>query len=208
MVGNNNQFSTYNGPVAPNLTLTKIGTGALTLNKGAVVKDVSIVSGTNAVAPDAKVTGTISMARNAVLSIGANTNEICGLLGEYFDFSNTALRQYATSTSLVSLAAFDQTLLPFTPNTIAMSSVSNVFSFGYNGAFFQNKGDYRLVRWTGKFWPRRLATTGSTPSATTAARCSWRGSTWSPIPSPRASEPATRCASCRRSRSLRAGTTS
>lgn len=152
LVNNNNQNSTYFGPVTPTLTLTKVGSGALNLVKGARLQNLLLASGTVTNNPGALVAGALSVSANATLMIGGNTNEVNGLLGEYYDFSNTALRWIPNVTNLDTLARFNAVIAPYAPATIISSApVSNVFSFGSNGALFQNKGDYRVGRWTGKF---------------------------------------------------------
>jgi autotransporter-associated beta strand protein len=150
-VGDNNQWSRFNGKVSQNLVLSKVGTGLLELMTGTEAHDASVSVGNLTMWPSSVVAGNLNLMNNCTLNIGTNRYEMDGLLGEYFDFSNTALRKYATVTSLVSLATFTEVLAPFAPATIAISSVSNVFSFGSTGALFQNKGDYRVGRWTGKF---------------------------------------------------------
>ncbi len=150
-VGDNAQSTTFNGKVAPTLAMTKIGTGTLALNKGAEAYDANLKMGTLTLWPGAVLAGNVDVFAGTTVNVGAATNENNGLLGEYYDFSNTALQKYATVTSLVSLSVFNQVLAPYVPATIAMSSVSNVLSFGTNGVLFANKGDYRVGRWTGKF---------------------------------------------------------
>jgi len=151
-VGNNNQFSNFRGTVAPNLTLAKVGTGSMLLSKGALMKDLTLIGGTITNAPGAEIAGTLTAFANTALFIGAETNEVVGLLGEYFDFSNTALRWIPHVTNFVTLARITEVLAPYAPATIAISAVSNVFSFGSTGALFQNRGDYRVGRWTGMFY--------------------------------------------------------
>lgn len=152
LVNNNNQNTTYFGPVVPGLAVVKVGSGALNLVKGARLNDLNVRSGIVTNTPGARVAGALTLSANATLMIGGNTNEVNGLLGEYYDFSNTALRPYAAVATLASLSKLNEVLEPYAPATIAMSSVvSNLFSFGSGGALFQNKGDYRVGRWTGKF---------------------------------------------------------
>lgn len=150
-VGDNGQSTTFNGKIAPSLPLNKIGNSTLSLNKGAEIYDANVTMGALTMWPGAILAGNADLLSGTTLNIGNATNEMNGLLGEYYDFSNTALRHYATVTTLVSLAKLNQVLAPFAPATIAMSSVSNVLSFGSSGVLFANKGDYRVLRLTGKF---------------------------------------------------------
>jgi len=150
-VGDNNQWSKFNGKVARNIGMNKTGTGILELTTGAEIYDVDVAMGNLTMWPGAVLAGNVDLMSGATLNVGTNLYGMDGLLGEYYDFSNTALRHYATVTTLVSLAQLNQVLAPFAPATIAVSSVSNVFSFGAAGVLFQNKGDFRVNRWTGKF---------------------------------------------------------
>ena len=150
-VGDNNQWSKFNGKVARSLGINKTGTGILELTTGAEIYDVDVAMGNLTMWPGSVLAGNVDLVSGATLNVGTNLYGMDGLLGEYYDFSNTALRHYATVTTLVSLAKVSQVLAPFAPATIAVSSVSNVFSFGSTGVLFQNKGDCRVGRWTGKF---------------------------------------------------------
>ena len=150
-VGNNNGGSNFRGTVAPGLSLTKIGNGMMLLSKGTWMNELSVLGGSVSNAPGVEVAGTVTVNAGATLLIGAETNELYGLLGEYYDLNNAAIRHHATVTSLVSLAKFNEVLSMFMPNTVAMSAVSNVFSFGSTGVLLHNRGDNRVVRWTGRF---------------------------------------------------------
>ncbi len=152
--GSNNVSSTFNGAVAPSLTLAKTGTGTLTLGTGAIVPKAQVGQGMLVANLDVAGTSAVSVAAAATLRV-LNTNEVFGLTAEYFDCSATA-NQWVTETSnFVSLAQITQVLSAFkSALTVSSASMGTNFDTGSDGAKFQGgyaSKDYFVVRWTGRF---------------------------------------------------------